>query len=416
MIKPLLVFAGIFAFVGEAMPVEIRVPAFTGYLNPDPDGARVSKAGGISDWAENGQCVWWFGDFKNTGKLAASIELRLPKGRTSKLRLTIGEQTREATVTGSDDVVTISFGNFTIAKADYVRIALTSLNGDGQPAGDLETLVLSGPATEGAHFNLEPRRNAASVHLMYPVPPDAKVALFYNEIIGLEDPVGSYYMACGFSRGYFGMQVNSPSERRIIFSVWDSGSGQDAKDRSTVDAGNHVQLVEKGDGVVASVFGNEGTGGHSHLVYPWKTGSVQRFAVSAHPKGADTVYAGYWFHPKQKHWMLIASFRAPKDGKWLRGLYSFSENFSGANGHLRRKALFGPAWLRLADGAWDEITEASFSHDGTGKTARLDRFMGIEKGRFFLSHGGFISGSTPYGERFTRPATNSPPTDFPRSE
>ncbi len=414
-LRTLFLFAGMFAFVGEAMPAEIRVPAFTGYLNPDPDGARVSKSSGISNWAENGQSVWWFGDFKRTGEMAVALELRLPTGRASRLQLTVGEQTREATATGSDNVVTVAFGNFTIAKADYVRIALASLNAPGQPAGDVQTLVLSGPATEGAHFNLEPRRNAASVHLMYPLPRDAKVALFCNEIVGLEDPVGTYYMACGFSRGYLGMQVNSPNERRIIFSVWDSGSGEDAKDRSTVAAENHVQLLESGEGVVAGVFGNEGTGGHSHLVYPWKTGTAQRFAVAAQSDGTNTIYAGYWFHPEQKRWMLIARFRAPKDGKWLRGLYSFSENFNGANGHLRRKALFGPGWLRLVDGTWDEITVASFSHDGTGKEARLDRFMGIEGNRFFLSHGGFIRGSTPYGERFTRPATNLPPTDFPGS-
>jgi hypothetical protein len=102
-------------------------------------------------------------------------------------------------------------------------------------------------------------------------------------------------MACGFARGYFGMQVNSRTERRIIFSVWDAASGSTAMDRSTVAADNYTQLVAKGDGVVAEVFGNEGTGGHSHL-YPWKTGSTQKFFVTATPDGSATVYSGYWFH------------------------------------------------------------------------------------------------------------------------
>ena len=105
----------------------------------------------------------------------------------------------------------------------------------------------------------------------------------------------------------------------------------------------------------------------------------------------------------------MASFRAPKDGKLLRGLYSFSENFNGANGHLRRKALYGPQWICTADGKWSEITEASFSHDPTGKAARLDRFMGVESGRFFLSQGGFVPGFTKFGEKFTRPTTKTPP-------
>jgi len=35
-----------------------------------------------------------------------------------------------------------------------------------------------------------------------------------------QDTVGAYFMANGFNHGYFGMQVNSETERRIIFSVW----------------------------------------------------------------------------------------------------------------------------------------------------------------------------------------------------
>ena len=93
-------------------------------------------------------------------------------------------------------------------------------------------------------------------------------------------------MACGFARGYFGMQVNSPTERRIIFSVWDSGTGQSAKNRTDVSDENRVKLLAKGENVVASDFGNEGTGGHSHLVYAWKTGQTRKkFAVTAKAEG-----------------------------------------------------------------------------------------------------------------------------------
>ena len=97
----------------------------------------------------------------------------------------------------------------------------------------------------------------------------------------------------------------------------------------------------------------------------------------------------------------------------MRGLYSFSENFGGANGHLLRKALYGNQWIRTEQGQWIEITAASFSHDATGKADRLDRFMGIEKGVFFLSQGGFVPGFTRYGEKFTRPAMGLAPKDIP---
>jgi Domain of unknown function (DUF3472)/Domain of unknown function (DUF5077) len=383
---------------------ELRVPASTAYLDPDPNGARVSKSG-ISDWKNPAVTVSWFGEIKKAGELSVSVSLSLPKDVRANFKLLVGDQTREAEAVGSGEAALLSFGKFDVPKAGYARFTLSSAH----PAGSIDALVLDGPALEDAHFNLDPRRNAASVHLNYPLPKDTEVAAFYNETTGVDDPIHTYYMACGFSRGYFGMQVNSPTERRIIFSVWDAGSGQTANNRSEVSEENHVKLLAKGDGVEASVFGGEGTGGHSHLKYPWKTGEPQRFVVTAKPEGTHTDYSGYWFHPEQKKWMLIASFRAPKDGKWLRGLYSFSENFSGNNGHLRRKALYGPQWIQTPAGEWKEITEATFSHDGTGRANRLDRFMGIERGFFFLAHGGFGPGFTKYGEKFTRPATGKAP-------
>ncbi len=395
-----------------AAHAELRVPAFTAYLDPDPNGARVSERTGVSGWTNPKITVSWFGEIKTPGKITASVNVNVPKDATSKLKLTVGTNSHEAEVKGSGENQLVSFGEFNVPQAGYARFTLASLNKSGDDAGKLGALVLDGPATEGAHFNVEPRRNAASVHLAYPVAKEVsekKVVGFYNEVTAVEDPVTTYYMACGFHRGYFGMQVNSPTERRIIFSVWDAASGQNAKDRSTVAAENHTQLLAKGEGVDAGVFGNEGTGGHSHLVYPWKTGEAQKFYLTAAPGEGYTDYSGYYFHPEKKKWVLLATFRAPKDGAALHGLYSFSENFGGSNGHLQRKALYGPQWLKTADGEWHEQLTATFSHDPTGKTARLDRFMGVEKGEFFLSQGGFVPGFTKFGEPFTRPATKTPP-------
>jgi len=96
----------------------------------------------------------------------------------------------------------------------------------------------------------------------------------------------------------------------------------------------------------------------------------------------------------------------------MHGLYSFSENFGGSNGELRRKALYGNQWICTAEGRWLELTTATFSHDATGRSDRLDRFMGVENGQFFLSHGGFGPGFTKYGEKFDRPATGQEPSNI----
>ena len=337
------------------------------------------------------------------------------KARKRKLRLTVAGKSQEATVKGSsNELVKVDFGTFEIPAAGYQKFTLESLNTAGKSAGNLKTLVLEGPAAADAHFNLKPRRNAASVHLAYPTTGLTNIDTFYCEVTGVETPLWTYFEACGWHRGYFGMQVNSPTERRIIFSVWDSGN--EGVDRSKVAATDRVTLVAKGEGVNAGDFGNEGTGGHSHLIYDWKTGTPQRFLVTAKPTDAThTIYAGYWFHPEQKKWILISSWKAPKDGGYLHGLYSFNENFGGSNGQLHRKALFGNQWLRTADGQWHEQTSATFSHDATGKADRLDRFMGVENGQFFLSNGGFIPGFTKFGTLFTRPTTGHPPTDFDAS-
>ena len=393
-----------------ALAEDLRVPAFTAYTLPNADSARISEQRGVTRWTDPKQSVNWYGKFSQVGALTASVELRLSADATSKLRLTIDGQSRESTVVGKGKDITVmaEFGEFKITDARHHRICLESLNEPEKPFGDLEALLLSGPATEGAHFNLKERRNAASVHLMYPVPKETKIEAFYCEVTAIEDPTTTFYMACGWHRGYFGMQVNSLTERRIIFSVWDSGD--EAVDRKKVDDVNRVKLMDKGEGVYTGDFGNEGTGGHSHLKVMWKTGEKQRFLVTAKPvEKTFTIYSGYWFNPEQSKWMLISSWKAPKEGGWMRGTHSFSENFGGSNGHVLRKALYGNQWIRTSSGEWQELTTASFSHDPTGREDRLDRFMGVEGGQFFLSHGGFVDGFTKYGEKFTREATGQPP-------
>lgn len=389
----------------------LKVPALTGYSLPDPDGIAFSRTG-TRRWRGQSQTLVWYGRLVEQGELLARVSVRLPQGEQTRLRLTVAGEERESVGTGAGpgEVTVLEFGPYSITRVGYCSFQLSSLNGAEGFNGDVESLELTGPAAAQAHFNLKPRRNAASVHLAYPDDKQRPIDCLLVDVTAVDDPVHTFYMACGFSRGYFGMQVNSPTERRIIFSVWDAGSGANANSRDTVARENHVSLVAKGAGVHTEVFGNEGTGGHSHLKYNWKTGERQRFLVTAEPvPEQQTIYTGYYFHPEAGRWVLISSMRAPKDGGYLRGLHSFSENFGGSTGHLRRKALFGNQQVRTVDGTWRELTVATFSHDATGRGDRRDRFMGLEGGMFFLSHGGFVEGYTEFGERFERPITKGVP-------
>lgn len=284
---------------------------------------------------------------------------------------------------------------------------------DDKPLRNLLAVRLTGAPVRACTVE---RRNASSVHLGYAAPDEHKddVEWFYCEVTPKTDPLWTYYMATGWHRGYFGMQVNSETERRVIFSVWDSGN--EAVDRKKVKAEDLVQLVKKGDGVYAGGFGNEGTGGHSHLVHDWKLGDTIRFAVQAKPEGTHTTYTGWFSHVHGGEatvtdaWQLVASFNAPRDGKYLHGLYSFSENFSGNNGDRDRQCDFGNIWLRSNGGDWLAVRSARFTHDGHGKL-RSDRRAGVRDGRFFLQHGNFATPTMRHGSRLTLPedTTGKPP-------
>jgi hypothetical protein len=383
----------------EAMP---PIPAFTAYSLPDPRGIDIAPEHGARGWRQ-GNRLAWYGYFAQPGTLAASLEVVCPEGSPLPFVWRLGNQQAEAAgVTTTGKTQLLAFPPLTIDQPGYHCLEFLPL-AELEQSLTIVNLQLRGEACQRAHFNREPRRNAASVHLFYPVERTWKLDRFSVEVTGLEEPPATFYMACGFDRGYLGMQVISPTERRIIFSVWDAGRGQRADRREQVDQADYVEVLEKGDGVVTQVFGGEGTGGHSHWVYPWETGKPQRFQVTAEADGTAAIFSGYYWQAEQAAWKLIARMRAPSADGYLHGLHSFSENFDGATGHRLRKARFGSGWIHTADGRWHELRQATFSHDPTGKTHRRDRFMGLEADQFFLAHGGFGEGFTAYGASFERP-------------
>ncbi|MCW1916861.1 DUF3472 domain-containing protein [Luteolibacter sp. GHJ8] len=382
--KCLLVF--LLASSGLA-PAMVEIPAFTAYSTPDPNkGVNRAKDGNLTQW-EKDTSLSWYGHIANKGKLLVSLATVGKAGGT--LKLTVSSQAKPAQswkLDGKEEGESVAFGSVKIAEPGYYRF---TLEGRGK-LPDLRSLNLDGPASEGAHFSKVERRNSASIHLGYEVPSQAKeeVEWFYLEVTPKTEPLWSYYMATGWHRGYFGMQVNSPTERRIIFSVWDSGN--EAIDRGKVHDDNRVKLLAKGPKTNAGDFGNEGTGGHSHLVYPWKLGDTVHFLMRAQAEGDVTIYTGWFRDSKKKDWELVSSFRAPKDGKYLHGLYSFNENFGGQNGQERRVCEFGNGWIKTHSGKWLPLNKAAFTHDGHGKEERLDRSAGTIGKRFYLANGGFV--------------------------
>ena len=65
--------ATVFSWILWSAPslgAELRVPAATAYLDPNPEGAQVSAKRGITGWRDPKVHVLWFGDFKSAGKLS----------------------------------------------------------------------------------------------------------------------------------------------------------------------------------------------------------------------------------------------------------------------------------------------------------------------------------------------------------
>lgn len=387
------------------------IPAYTGYAVPaesnESDLFSVEK--GVH-WTDAKQVISYSFYVRKAGKLL--IQLQAKNAVTgSQLVMSFNGKAKLLNIPAGKDFKKLSAGIFEVKDSGFYTLRFKALTKAGKTVADIRSIELSGTAAD-IHYNPQPRRNAASVHLRYPLPDSVKAVAFYNEITIPEgaDLLHSYYMACGFARGYFGIQVNGPAERRVIFSVWDSGN--EAIDRNKVADSNKVQLQAKGDGVVANDFGNEGTGGHSHWVYNWKAGVTYPFMVTALPDSATqtTIYTGYFFIPEIQQWKLIASFKAPHDGKTLRNLYSFNENFVGVNGQLYRKAFFGNQWVQRENGSWKELTQSTFSYDATGKAGdRIDYGGGAENGKFYLWNGGFQKANAVYGQAFDRTATGKRP-------
>jgi len=371
------------------------------------------------NWKQAAKQIHFFVKIRKPGQL--NVQLQFTNKWAQPIRVSVGATVLKALLPATSKFTTIKLGKVLISDTGFVQITLSVPKNTAKMRTSIAGILLSGMAVENMHYNHKPRRNAASVHLKYPVADSIKTISFYNEITvpaGF-DPIHTYYMACGFARGYFGMQVNSEKERRIIFSVWDAGN--EAVDRNKVGTENRVVLLAKGDSVIANDFGNEGTGGHSHFIYPWKTQTTYKFLVTALTDSASqtTIYSGYFYLPEQEKWKLIASFLAPKDGKNLRNLYSFSENFVGINGQLERKVLFGNQWIQNgANGQWQELTEARFSYDVTGKMGdRIDYGASVTPaGAFELWHGGFKNATANYGQSFTRAVQqNKPVIDFTKN-
>lgn len=378
------------------------------YVTGTCEGARITSKG-LTAWTNPKSTVSVYFHLSEP----CEMELSLNAGGHSTVEVKYGKQKRTVRL-NSDEPTVVKVGKFKVSQAGYVQINLRGIKKEKETFGEIKELIVSdikGKANYVTNFSDYWGRRGPSVHLGYKLPSES-TEWFYSEVkVPKEGEVmHSYYMAAGFGEGYFGMQYNSPTERRVLFSVWSPFETQDPK---KIPEEDKIKMLKQGKGVHIGEFGNEGSGGQSFLRYPWKADETYRFLMHIRPDGkGNTVYTAYFFATEENEWKLIASFLRPKTNTWYTHAHSFLENFSPEQGYLTRKVFFDNQWAVDKDGTWREVTQARFTHDGTASAGvRLDYQGGFIKNTnmFYLQMGGFFNGSTKMGTTFQRTSGGKQP-------
>ncbi len=381
------------------------------YVTAGKDGAKVSTEG-IKSWTgPEAVLSSWF-KVSQAGELKLFLKASATEG-PSVVKVTFGGKSFEVKVVDAAETV-IPVGSILLSEPGYVRVDLQGEKKEGtQFAGISELLIDGSAAREPLYFirDFEPYwgMRGPSVHMKYTLP-EEPIEYFYNEITVPEgeDKIGSYFMTNGFGEGYCGIQANSDKERRILFSVWSPFETDDPK---AIPEDHRIKLLAQGKDVHIGEFGNEGSGGQSYLIYPWKAGETYRVITRVHPDGkGNTAYYAWFFAPEENQWRLIAGFLRPQTNVWYTGAHSFLENFIPGQGYLERSVRFGNQWARTAKGEWKELTEGMFTYDATARAGvRQDYAGGVADNMFFLRNGGFFNDNTEFKSMFTRQPNGTVP-------
>ncbi|QOG01844.1 DUF3472 domain-containing protein [Flavobacterium sp. MDT1-60] len=380
------------------------------------DGSNTITDNGIENWTDSSEYFTAYFRVSKPGTFQITVEESVEVFGKSELEFSIGNEIKKVKFTTSKKAIIV--GNWKINQEGYVAIKIKGISKTGDRFPSINRLTISSTDYDGK-ISYVPNnernlyhwgRRGPSVHLNYQVPENINAEWYYNEmtIPVNEDKIGSYFMANGFGEGYFGIQVNSATERRVLFSVWSPFSTDDS---NSIPDSHKIKLLKKGKNVHTGEFGNEGSGGQSYLKYNWKAGTTYKFLLKGIPEGNNyTTYTAYLYAPELNKWLLIASFSRPQTSTYLKRFHSFLENFVPEQGDLSRRVLFNNQWICDEKGNWSEINSARFTTDNTGaKEYRMDFAGGLEKNSFYLKDGGFFNNYTTPKTTFTRPLNNKKP-------
>ncbi|WP_313263375.1 DUF3472 domain-containing protein [Sphingobacterium sp.] len=390
------------------------------FVTSAPTGAvEVINSNGLANWTNTNSVVSTYAKVPQTGALRVKIRAKvLPAGDSSTVKLTINGVSKQIKLKGGA-LQDYNIGTYSLNTAGYIKMDLQGVSKSGGYFADVSHLILDSSATNGTVIYSDNNvdntyywsRRGPSCHLSYTIPTNQQVSYYYSEVKvpAGEDNIGSYFMANGFGQGYFGMQVNSATERRILFSVW---SPYSTDNPSQIPAEDRITLNRKGTNTTTGEFGGEGSGGQSYLKYNWTAATTYKFLLKGEPdNNGSTDFTAWFSDPSTNTWTLIASWKRPKTNTYLTGFHSFLENFNADNGFLGRSAEYSNQWVRTSAGTWLQVVESTFTVDATySNNQRIDAMCGITGTSFFLKNGGFFNTVVNPGTKFTRSGTGTAPS------
>ncbi len=386
--------------------------------NAFADNGATIAVEGLTNWTNAATICKTYLRPSQAGTLNVSLKVNAVGGN-NVIKVTALNKTVQVAVAGNTESE-IFVGQWSVPGEGYVSIDVQGISKTSATFGTISAVYVSGTSVT-ANMAFVPNndnnmfywgRRGTALSLWPDITGLNNIEWYYSEVKvpASYDAIGSYYMANGFGEGYFGMQVKSPTERRVLFSVW---SPFVTDNSATIPPEDQVILVRKGANVVTGSFGGEGSGGQSYLVYNWKADNTYKFLVQGKPIDNNfTQYTAWFYPPEEGKWLLIASWKRPKTSTYLKSLYSFIENFIPETGATTRMAYYGNQWAKPTLGNWTELTKGTVTGSDE-RVYRKDYAGGIDGNNFYLKISGFFSQNTPLNQLYTRPTMATPPNiDF----
>ncbi|MEP7318849.1 MAG: DUF5077 domain-containing protein, partial [Panacibacter sp.] len=162
---------------------KVMVPGYTGYAVPaenDEITEMFSANKGLTNWTNMHQSIQYWGMVQKAGIIDISINVKSAAGAI--LEINVANKNFAINIAATKTFNLIHIGKVEVSDTGALVITLRCKKKNGKAIADIEYLQLNCSAENQVFFNNKERRNAASVHLMYPLPDSSKIVSFYNEV------------------------------------------------------------------------------------------------------------------------------------------------------------------------------------------------------------------------------------------